>query len=1018
MGLKSSLLVIILVISVFPFFLLTQVAAAPLSGTTTPISVGTPSANHGESAVYDTTIVWRDDRSGFNNIYLYDSSTGLERILSSGTANKANPAISGHYVVWQDDQFFAEGNGTDIVLYDLNTDTSTRIANCTGDQTNPSIDGDLVVWQDTRNGLNADIYLYSISAGTELRVSSGTGDQVNPRVSGNRIAWENTSFYPSQIALYDYAGNRTPFQPITLDAGEDQKNPAISNNLLVWSDNHQDLTYYRVYLEDLSTGEIQVITPDDNDHTSPDIDGTRVIWRESDDVFLNDTAVPESETMVTSTFGATTKENLRIDGNRIVWRESDGASDMVYLHTIGMSETCPVADFSIAPSQTGPVPFAVSFSDSSSNPPGNPVAHWTWDFGDGNSSHVQNPSWTFVRSGSYDVRLSVDNSLCRSMTPVDPAYRITAGVAPVAGITASNVSGMVPLIVTFTDTSASATSWNWSFGDGTYEEMNPVTHTYTRGGTFTVSLEAANAWGHSHAQKTIQALTGANMNAYTTIPGISVSNRFGGQFLVYNGTMHPGYLQPAASLLISPALPDYGWQNITFRSGDGIGFHDYGNSTLMGNLTGVFFQSSEIIPAGFSVPTGSQSSVNYSLDLSSYPIGGTLNAQVWEGVLAPDLAKIQLIAHGSGWSHVLGTAYTLKATKTHFNPGSPATIHFSVNSSWVAANQGRNHTFLVRIGDDGLGEVLPSQFLYRDAEKNLDFFSSYSPRGMSTFGVSQLAGSGNPFQLITLSVVSHSPDPPVNPGDVPTDPDTSPGTVSGKGAAPQHALQDKSVEKTAQVDPGRTEKVYTNTLGVVTQATTVTSTDSFASLNLPAGVMAKDRDGNPLSTISIAAGSPGTVESTLKGSGFMFDGLVYELGPDGAVFTPSVSLTFTIPQAQWGREYAIRTFDPVSGTWQDLPVTYDPSAGTITARVTHFCCFALFSRTTGNSPPTVTPVRTPVVAPPPAASPPTTAISIFTSMMTWVTHLLLNNWLIIVIGILVIIGALIIRRSRLNGSDI
>lgn len=1002
-------------ISVFPVF------GAPLTGTLTPVSLGSPSLYHMEPGISGNYIVWDDRRTGDTDVYLYDISTGIERQLTNGAEDKKNPAVSGHYVVWQDNKYSGIGNGTDIVLHDLTTDTTLRIANLTGDQTNPSIDGDLVVWQDRRNSVNSDIYVYSISSATETQVSHASGDQINPRVSDNIIVWENDTFYPDIVEMYDYAGNRTPFQPVNFGAGEDQVGPAIRNSRLVWSDNHADLTYYRVYTEDIGTGEIQEISPDDNDHFSADVDGTRVVWIENGDVYLNDTAVPASETMVTQTSGSTSKESLRISGNRIVWRESNGASDMIYLFTIGSAEACPVADFTISPSQSGAIPFTVSFTDTSANPAGNPIAHRTWDFGDGNHSVVRNPSWTYDQSGNYDVRLTVDNALCRNETVTGPGYRINAGAAPVAGISASTLSGMVPLMVTFTDTSASATAWNWSFGDGIYAETNPATHTYPRGGTYTVRLNASNTWGYSHAQTTIHALTGANENAYTAIEGMVIDNRFGGQFLIYNGTCLPGYTLPTVSLLISPPLTSYGWQNITFRSSDGIGFHEYPNNTIVGNLSGVIFQSNEILPAGFSVPTGPLSSLNYTMDLAAYPVGGTLNTQVWEGVLASDLDKFEYIAAGAGWSKVLATAYTIKDTTNHFSPTGPTKIHISVSSNWVANNLGRDHTYLIRIGDDGRGEVLPTRFLYNDPVKNLDYFEADSPRGLCTFGLSQLAGTGNPLQLITLSVTSHI-NPPSSASES-SDSDTG-GAGGGKGAGITAAIPPSTPGVTATstpvpADPGKSAKIYTNADGVVTQATRLQSTDGRVLVSVGEGVVAMDAGGKPLSEITVKALRSEDLPAIPSGSTFMVAGMAYEIGPDGATFSPPVSLSFTLPQAQWGQDYSVKSFDQKSGTWQDQPTTFDATTGTVTAQVSDLCFFALFIHPLASSgTPVATPAATPVpapVTPQPQAPPPTTAVGIFTSMISWVVGLVVADAVILAVVIVLVVAVYLYRQGEFPG---
>ena len=65
-----------------------------------------------------------------------------------------------------------------------------------------------------------------------------------------------------------------------------------------------------------------------------------------------------------------------------------------------------------------------------------------------------------------------------------------------ANFTANVTAGPAPLVVQFTDTSAgNPTAWNWDFGDGaTSTEQHPV-HTYTKAGTYNVSLAASNSAG-------------------------------------------------------------------------------------------------------------------------------------------------------------------------------------------------------------------------------------------------------------------------------------------------------------------------------------------------------------------------------------------------------------------------------------------------------------------------------------------------------------------------------------------
>ena len=73
----------------------------------------------------------------------------------------------------------------------------------------------------------------------------------------------------------------------------------------------------------------------------------------------------------------------------------------------------------------------------------------------------------------------------------------------VADFNASSTSGIAPLSVSFTSISQFATSWLWSFGDGTASNEQNPNHVYNTPGTYTVSLTAANVSGSSSATKII-----------------------------------------------------------------------------------------------------------------------------------------------------------------------------------------------------------------------------------------------------------------------------------------------------------------------------------------------------------------------------------------------------------------------------------------------------------------------------------------------------------------------------------
>ena len=147
------------------------------------------------------------------------------------------------------------------------------------------------------------------------------------------------------------------------------------------------------------------------------------------------------------------------------------------------------------------------------------------------------------------------------------------------------------------------------------------------------------------------------------------------------------------------------------------------------------------------------------------------------------------------------------------------------------------------------------------------------------------------------------------------------------------------------VDPGKTAVLYANAQGVISQETVLQSNDNQAMVSITPGVIVKDGEGNPLSSISIVSVPRASLPSMGPGEEVAYSGRAYDLGPDHATFSPAITFSLTVPQAQWGQEYMIKTHDPASGTWIDLPSTFDPKTGKVTTKISHLCCFALFAKT-------------------------------------------------------------------------
>ncbi|MDP6684457.1 MAG: carboxypeptidase regulatory-like domain-containing protein, partial [Candidatus Marinimicrobia bacterium] len=92
---------------------------------------------------------------------------------------------------------------------------------------------------------------------------------------------------------------------------------------------------------------------------------------------------------------------FHIFGVRAVY--TSGISDAI---TVEVVVDAPlVADFEGNPTD-GFAPLTVQFTDMSMDF-GTPIVAWFWDFGDGGTSNVQNPSHTYTMQGTYDVSLMI-----------------------------------------------------------------------------------------------------------------------------------------------------------------------------------------------------------------------------------------------------------------------------------------------------------------------------------------------------------------------------------------------------------------------------------------------------------------------------------------------------------------------------------------------------------------------------------------------------------------------------------
>ena len=122
------------------------------------------------------------------------------------------------------------------------------------------------------------------------------------------------------------------------------------------------------------------------------------------------------------------------------------------------------------------------------------ITNWDWDFGNGSSSTIQNPSFVYTSSGKYSVKLTTtSNQGCSSSFTKD----VIIDQKPVVNFKANVLVGCIPQDVEFTDLSTApvGSTYEWHFGDGTSGLANDTSHIYTTIDSFTVKYIVTSPQG-------------------------------------------------------------------------------------------------------------------------------------------------------------------------------------------------------------------------------------------------------------------------------------------------------------------------------------------------------------------------------------------------------------------------------------------------------------------------------------------------------------------------------------------
>jgi len=174
-----------------------------------------------------------------------------------------------------------------------------------------------------------------------------------------------------------------------------------------------------------------------------------------------------------------------------------------------------IARFTFSP--TNPtINQMVSFNASSSTVSNGTFA---WDFGDGQTGTGVTTTHAYPRGGTFTITLTVTSDTRVTSTSSRTITISTVLPPTVANFTFSPTNPAVNQDVTFVSAGGPAipgATYDWNFGDGTTGSGISVTHRYTRGGAFTVTLRVST-------DPTLTATSSRQITVATTLPAGSAN---------------------------------------------------------------------------------------------------------------------------------------------------------------------------------------------------------------------------------------------------------------------------------------------------------------------------------------------------------------------------------------------------------------------------------------------------------------------------------------------------------------
>ncbi|MBC6997991.1 PKD domain-containing protein [Cytophaga sp. FL35] len=181
----------------------------------------------------------------------------------------------------------------------------------------------------------------------------------------------------------------------------------------------------------------------------------------------------------------------------LVENEPDAENPVNAGDTINQSPTAVI----VATPKEGEAPLKVNLKGDGSTDDVQ-IVSYSWDLGNGDSSKDKNTSYTFEKAGDYKVSLTVkdeEGESHQSSLTIKVTEKEEENQAPKAKISANKVEGAIPLEIKFNGGNSTddhkISGYFWDFKDGNKATSASPSHTFTKEGTYEVSLTVTDEEG-------------------------------------------------------------------------------------------------------------------------------------------------------------------------------------------------------------------------------------------------------------------------------------------------------------------------------------------------------------------------------------------------------------------------------------------------------------------------------------------------------------------------------------------